>query len=289
LGLESGARKVLLVQATDELTSENTKWEGGHDGFYFFKTDEKVEVRLSFVGTDIGAVDTLRIAAANNFINPEKGLLTVENGNFELPVGYGPGQGDWFFGGNANYEIPDLDIGRKGIEDTGIPAVQGDYYYSFYGTRSVESGYIAGGSQGARNGVYYDLPSDPSRVWVNVLVYGSGDFHTNMLLLMLEADSVNVSNPDDIAMAGIDDGVQLKLPVNHTGWKWIRARYDAIPFASYCIPGVEGGGCGNKVHEPHRIDLIALSFESEDVSKPSSCIIDQIMFTVDQPFNPENY
>ena len=110
-----------------------------------------------------------------------------------------------------------------------------------------------------------------------------------MYLLLLEADSVGLEAPHPTNAAGVDDGMLWTIPSDHEGWELHSIKYSDIPFPTYCIPGVEGGGCGNKVREPNRVDLLALSFESEDFEKKSFAAIDFLMFTIDEPLDPSKF
>ena len=280
VGLESGAVKRIIVEKSDTLTETNSFWNGNHDGLYFFKTGEEVVYTLSFYGSDLIYTDTVTITQAYDFIK-EDVTTTIPNGNFDLDPNFT--NGEWFVGNNAVFWNQN--------STTDILPVQGTGFIYAEGQRTPAGSYMDGASQGGRNGLFFDLPADPSRVWVNVYSYGFGpdNAHTNMYLVMLEADSVGLAVPNATNAAGVDDGMAWAIPSDHEGWALQSIKYSDIPFPTYCVPGVEGGGCGNKVREPNRIDLLALSFESDDFEKKSYSALDFIMFTVDEPLDPSKF
>ena len=302
-GLESGAEKRISVEKASELDATNTSWNGNHDGLYFFKNGEEVSYTLSFYGSEIVVVDTLAIKKEYDFDVVGK-TLVIPNGNFNDDLGW---QNGWWLDMNTKYEnIEDFNFGWYGIEETKVFPVQGDKFVQFYGTRVDSSAYIGGASAGARDAVYFDLPADPERVWINIYAYGYGDTHTNNYLLLAESDRCDDCEevdeyttvdgltepiPDGVIdkeqnLPGFDDSMQWEIPSDHYGWKLFSVKYSRLPFATFCVNGKEGGGCGNGVREPNRVDIVAFSFESDDPSKPSHALIDQVIFTIDGPFDP---
>lgn len=280
IGLESGAVKKVVVDNSDTLTASNTEWNGNHDGLYFFKTGEKAVYTLSFFGSDITYTDTITITQAYDFMK-ENVSVAVPNGDFELDPTFA--NGEWFVGGRAVF------WNQNTVTD--IFPVQGDGFLYAEGQRSESSAYMDGASQGQRNGEFFDLPVDASRVWVNAYSYGFGldNAHTNLYLVFLEADSVGLETPNPTNTDGIDDGVLWTVPSTHDGWALQSVRYSDIPFSTYCVDGAAGGGCGNKVKEPNRIDLLAVSFESDDFTKTSYGAVDFIIFTIDEPLDPSKF
>lgn len=278
-GLESGASKEIIVDKASVLEAANTTWNGNHDGLYFFKTGEKVLYEMSFYGSDIVQRDTLIVDVAYDFIVDDV-TVVVPNGDFE----YLSGGGDWWLQGDV------VALNTDATYPSSFLPVQGEQYIHAFGTRTAASSYIGGASQGARNGQFFDLPFDASRVWVNVYAYGYGssNSHTNFILSFHEADSVGLTVPHDKNGLGTDDNMGWIVPMDHEGWKLLSIKYSDIAFPTYCVPGVEGGGCGNKVREPNRIDLISVSFESDEVL-PSNGAIDFLMFTLDKPLDPSKF
>jgi hypothetical protein len=301
-GLESGAEKKIVVEKAASLDATNATWNGNNDGLYFFKTGEEVSYTLSFFGADLIVDSTLTIKKAYEF-DVEGKVVIIQNGDFnDLPNW----SNEWWVDNNASKNILDFDFGWYGIEETNVLPVQGDKFVQFYGTRTDTSAYIGGAAAGNRDAVYYDLPADPERVWVNIYAYGYGNSYTNNYLLCAESDKcescdevdeyttkdgLTVLGSDNVIdkdqnLPGFDDALQWEIPSDHYGWKLFSVKYSRIPFADYCIPGKEGGGCGNGIREPNRIDMVAFSFESDDPTLPSHALIDQVIFTIDGPFNP---
>ncbi len=280
IGLESGANKRIIVDNSDTLTATNTVWNGNHDGLYFFKSGEKVVYTLSFYGSEMTISDTITIAQSYDFMTDDETEI-IPNGDFELTPSFT--NGEWFVDNVAVFWNQNF--------GTDIFPVQGEGFIYAEGQRTQAGSYMGGASQGQRNGQFFDLPTDPTRVWVNVYSYGFGpdNAHTNMYLVLLEADSVGLDVPNPTNTAGVDDGMAWAVPGDHDGWALQSIRYSDIPFPTYCVPGIEGGGCGNKVREPNRIDLLALSFESDDFEKKSFSALDFIIFTIDEPLDPSKF
>ena len=274
-GLESGATKVISVDKTSQLDSLNASWNGNHDGLYFFKTGEQVLLELSFYGSELIDSDTLVIAKSYDFV-VEDVTFDVPNGDFESE--------------NAAWWVDGVSTFWNSTFGLDIPAVQGDYFLYSEGIRTSEGAYIGGASSGARNGDFYELPFDASRVWVNVYAHGFGpsNSHTNYIVSFHEADSIGLEEPNLTNAVGRDDNMGWQIPMDHTGWELKSIRYSDIPFPTYCVPGVEGGGCGNKVRESNRIDLISVSFESDEEIM-SYGAIDFIVFTLDRPLDPSKF
>ncbi len=200
----------------------------------------------------------------------------------------------WFALNPSNSSDGVTPVTRRNNE---LDAPEGDYYLELSGTASSGSVYIGGASYGTRTGVapdpnsgtaFYGLPADPTEVWFNFYVYGDMDVNTELFVTFHEADEIKSdgSESNDFSIHGIDDGVMLKQCFNHSGWQLFSYRYDQLRFSEYCIPGVEGAGCGNKTYEPHRIKLVSFSLQSEQSDHAVSARIDYPVFTIGGPLDP---
>ncbi len=277
-GITSGAKKS-LSKTTIQLDASNLLWSGAHDGVVYFQKGEQVEVKLSFYGTKEAFRDTVTLTDVYDFKTDKTGLL--EDASFDFTFNNN-GYGSWWSNIGQTVSGP-------------FPSPESKQYALLKGSANSNSTWVGGADYGARDGVYIAsgngsaLPSDPSRVWFNVYVYGIGDdTPSNFSIQFLEAEETGKNQP------GQDDGVLLTIPTTHKGWKLFSYKYSDLPFATYVeYDGngnpIGGGGNGNKLHEPHQIDLISFGLESLEQGGDAQVYFDFPIFTIDGPFDPSKF
>lgn len=278
-GLKSGAQRNISI-VTDHLDKNTFSWYGEFDPGTkkFFKSGEQVMIQLSFYNSDIILFDTVTIAKANNFMrNPNVIPVALEEDNgFETNIAWPWGVGK----------------GSRVLDDN---SPQGDYSLELRGSNS-NSTWVTWAAYGDRvtgpyknpgvDGSFYPLTNNSSNIWFNIYVYGDEKEDTELYVSFLEADR---SNKDDEARKGVDDAVQIKLSTDHKGWKLFSFKYSDISFQNYCIEGIDGGGCGDKIKEPHRIKVVAFDLETENKGREVSVKFDYPLFTIGAPFNPVTF
>ncbi len=280
-GLESGATRNMTV-ITDRLNASTLSWYGEMDPgtTNFFETGEQVVIRLSFYNTDVILYDTITITQANDFTRSPNVIpvaLEADNG-FEETTAW-----PWW---------AKLGNFREVLNDN---TPEGDYCIELYGS-SPSSVWVSGASYGHRglgpykypavNGAFYPFSNDPSNLWFNIYVFGDESDEAEFYVSFLEADE---SLGNNSAEKGIDDAVQVKVETNHIGWKLFSYQYSMIPFQGYCVEGSEGGGCGDKIKEPHRIKMVEFALQTENRGQEVSVKFDYPFFTIGAPFDPVTF
>lgn len=210
------------------------------------------------------------------------------------------GIGLWWFDLNTQNSVD----GKTSIAQrkNDLKTVEGDYYLELAGISPKVGTYIGGATYGSdiygpdpnRKKSFYNLPSDPSKVWFNLYVYGDQNVNTELHIMFHESDFIksNGSPTNDISKQGIDDGVIIKQCFNHDGWQLFSYSYDQMNFSEFCIPADstnkngQGFGCGNKILEPHRIKMVNFSLLSEQNELPVYARIDYPVFTIGGPLDP---
>ncbi len=273
-GLESGAEKTFSLLKTSVLDAQNTKWNGTHDGLYFFRKGEKVAVDMSFFGSDLVQKDTLIIDEVQTFTNATH--FPLNNAGFEVePIAY-----PWVVYGTPMF----------GVVSDEIVQVQGKNAFRM-GADATKTGYQGGMDSEVWNysgtplapldTTFFPFSSNPDELYFNIYLYGRGVAADKMIIEFKEADGAHKKN-----LNGRDDGVQIIQTMGHEGWKLFSYQYSALPFSTYA----PGGGSGNKVREPHKIFRVAFSLEiTETAPRYGDAIFDFPIFTIGKPFNPSKF
>ena len=291
VGQESGAVRV-FEKVGSEITAEDFRWYGEfqNNTYRFFQKGEIAVATMSFYGTNLTESVSITVTEVNDFSRSESVELMDptaggENG-YERDVLY-----PWWLDVNTDNGIS---VGRTEEED----AVEGNHVLTMTGRATGGGVYIAGASMGTFNlgpynsftQPYYDLPNAPDDVWVNYWVKGDGNTVTDLYIIFHELDSIRsngtISDDFDYSTTGIDDGMSIRQKFDHEGWKMVSLRYSSIAPATYCA-GSDGWGCGNKIHEPHRIKVVSFNLQAEKQNEQVTAKLDYLMFTVGGPFNPE--
>ncbi|MDB4835389.1 hypothetical protein OAH12_02260 [Cyclobacteriaceae bacterium] len=254
VGQNSGAIKTIQVN-TDQLNISNTLWLGGHTSTLGFDVEPCIAT-ISFFGSENTITKHINIASLPTFENSK--TIPLSSNGFEQ---MGPPSTVWPSYGEITSEM----IPAQGANSWKVPYSQNRPYI-----------YI--GEDYHPTNTFYNLPEDPSRVWFNIYVYGNGDPSSNFFLEFKEADEAHTSYQD-----GKDDGVQAFVNLAHTGWKLFSFKYSDLKFSNVTA----FGGSGNKVKEPHKIQRTTFNFEG--TGHDGTFYFDLPIFTVDGPFDPNNF
>ena len=271
-GLNSGAKKVLQNSSTS-INKENSLWDGLADGTPYFQK-EKVKVTLSYPNYPEFEVSIDTFAITGIVANSIKSVLFT---SFDvLPTIYffsnasRPLDGwvtDWPTTTNTNTKFDkyngtpylflegspwEEDANGKGkgtyIDITEMPASKGD---------TVKSKYLP-------------LYSDPSRVYVNLAVYGTGTLDAHLSVQFVEDNGTGITRV-------------WSIKPTWSGWKNISIKYSDLVSED------------KTAYNPQIVKKIGLLFESdEDVAnhpnrKTVSIAIDQLEFSFDSPLGTVNY
>ncbi len=244
-------------------------WTGNHDGVVFFRKGENAVATLSFFGTSYTSSISIAITQVPDYTTCGTFALY---GDFESPVNV-------TFPNWAKFNVSEQGVDSMAVDFNGniVPSVQGKNYFYIRGL---------GTQQVFVDGIQYIgsitpvLPSDPTTVWVNMFIYGTGNPNTAVELEYQESDIDGTSN----GYSGTDDDAFVaKIDVNHVGWKLFSFQYSKL------VPSLNAdfGGSGNKIHEPNRLrsfDLILLKKSNPDA--PVEVYFDYPIITVGGPFKP---
>jgi hypothetical protein len=122
-----------------------------------------------------------------------------------------------------------------------------------------------------------EISSNPDNVWFNVYVYGTGDSNTELYITMFEDEGVLYGAKTT------DDGLQVKIVPDHTGWKLFSYKYADIPFKTF------NATTGNNTREPHRIVLWDIALQTKEAGQKGKVMLDLPIMTVGGPFDPSKY
>lgn len=281
-GMSSGAQK-RLSGTSNIIDNNNSAWNGGHDGLYFFRKGEKIAATLSVLGSDQTKADTFTLNQPRLFgIN---GNLLV--GDFEANASWP----DWIGGIPGFYkEDPpkpqDKDLAgilvAEGFADPVYPniafkPVQGTKSYRMAGLDDNGSYFVVGNRREKLD--FASLPADPSQVYFNIYIFGYGDPNSKLNFGAQEDDNdgtIGVHTPAD------DDEFQIQISLNHVGWKLLSIKYsDMLP-----APDPKNGGSGNRIHEPQRIIGVTFGLISSPARNYVAATMDYPIITVGGPFDP---
>lgn len=262
-GKTSGAKKVISA-TSNEINSSFAVWNGNHDELYFFRDGETADVEMSVLGSTETSSIEVTITNAKDF-GASSMVYTLDGENkFDGTVD------GWTVFSQDKVETSD-----------DILAVQGSG--SLFMTGAGEPDFITGASKNVTGTTSLPsyLPTDPDSVWINIYVYGQGDADTKIDFACKEADADEGNTKYGEAT---DDAMGAEIIASHTGWKLFSIQYSALK------PSVAAdfGGSGNKVHEPHRIDLLQIGLLTLDPEATKSVYVDFPVITVGGPFDPSS-
>lgn len=262
-GQTSGAVRT-ISGTSNSIDASSGVWNGNHDDLYFFRTGETVDVVLSVLGSTETTSTTMTVTDVKDFA--VSGLVYTINGENK-------------FDGTVDGWTVFSSTKVKTASD--ILAVQGSG--SLFMSGAGEPDFITGANKNftGTTGLPSYLPSDPDSVWINIYVYGQGDANTKVEFACKEADADEGNTKYGEAT---DDAMGAEIIASHTGWKLFSIQYSALK------PSVAAdfGGSGNKVHEPHRIDLLQIGLLTLDPEATKSVYVDFPVITVGGPFDPSS-
>ena len=254
----------------------NLPWLGDSDGALFFRSGEAVTATLSFFGTEYKANTNINIVTAPDYTTCG---TYATSGDFEIDSMIQHKYGWHAF--NDPTPIADVvqGVGYKEVDYNGdtVRAAQGHQYYFIRGLGN-QSVFVSG--------IQYTgalmplLPTNADEVWVNILLYGTGDENAGVELEYQENDPGRGAPG---YQGETDDAFVARITLNHKGWKMFSFRYsDLTPSLNLAF-----GGSGNKIHEPNRLvsfDLVLV--KKTDPNKAIEVYFDYPIITVGGPFKP---
>lgn len=246
VGQSSSAVKVFNGVSV-ALDSTNTKWKGTTDNQTFFRTGETVIAELSIRGATKTYYDTLVIGREINYIGFQGGIMVS---NFNLPFSgassgaYPPEAGKTF--ADFTYITIDQTFDFKALEGSGTVKYDGEDLEnkSFIGGIYIQNPNDANTSLP----VVYSIDSliDPSKVWINLFIYGVPNSSSQIDLAVKELDQ----QPGTPVTNG--DIWRFRFVMNWTGWKLVSVRY-----SDFTLTADSRGG--NNKREPGKFNQFQLN------------------------------
>ena len=295
VGRESNAKRIIRVDTN--LLDRSLFWRGEHEGMNFFRSNERVDISFYIKGAEAITDQELTIQCPYDYRRGRNNALYRWSFESDCDIE----KNIYFF---SSYGSPD----RPKIVDSQSP--NGMRVLSIYsdtskigfrngatyrGGRSIHDKFIFfNGPIDERNTEEIDFTADPNNVWFNFYIKGMGYPKSRAVIALGEVDC-----PDNIDCESFrtyrdfeqdywrshdrlrDDRVIKEIEVNFNEWKLISLRYSDTPFSIN-----QGfGGNGNKIYEPHRLQFIDFSLES-DIPGPAGYLIDFPIITFGGPFDP---
>ncbi|MCU0428745.1 MAG: hypothetical protein MUF42_02125 [Cytophagaceae bacterium] len=288
--------------ASDAINSSVLLWNGVHKDLYFFKKED-VTVTLTFFGSEIVKTGKVFIKGTRNYAeNPMNVYLAKGDSN-----GY-----EKFLAGNtlnnfgsfgAQFTFEQVAATTRRVIDTSI-ALEGNKVFQING--SDGGGFFIGGMQHRRKrtapGIepyFFDKAGwtpDPSKIYYNIFVYGTGQANARMNLEFHEADlSSNSIKPISAAQCAsggaaaidehspcFDDAYIAVIDISHTGWKMFSVRYSDMTKSAVA----NNGNNGNGVMEPNRVHRIQIGVNTTPNNNSVNAIWDFPIITYGGPFDP---
>jgi hypothetical protein len=260
--------------------SINLIWKGTNDGVTFFRTGETANAVLSFFGTTYTVSTTVNISMARDYTTYGQFPLVGDFENIKLvlpkpPSTYSPYWASFNFPTPIANEVQGIDSMAVDYNGNIVPSVQGKKYYFIRGL-GAQPQFVSGLQYfGPLNP---KLPSDPSNVWVNMYIYGTGNANAQVDLEYQEDDlGTTIYNPKK------DDAWVAHIVLNHIGWKLFSYRYTDLVQST----NVGFGDNGNHIREPQKLisfDLVLLKVSNPNA--PVEVYFDFPIITVGGPFDP---
>lgn len=272
---EKGASKTFTGKAAD---LSKVKWDGGHDGLYFFNSNDKVFAELSFLGTNVKLQDTLTITTpksygrlVEDFELAKPPLPQVVPGHLKFPAGW------YTFGKEASAKAPDEDKYYNGVVEYSpsnpktIQPPSGNRYLKVMGTDVNVDFFVDGAGMQSKFNL---LTANADSIYFNVFVYGTGNIS--------DKGSIKIAE-DDNGKGGVQDIVEDELfydfKINWTGWKLVSVKYSDFSFTA--------ANTGNRIREPKKAGKMGFALLSDPSGAKVSLIFDYPIFTYGKPL-PQN-
>lgn len=253
----NGAQKE-IVGVSDKIDATNSVWYWDSDNDEFFTRSVNFTAELTVTGFDEKLSVTKKIGTAKTF---HQKTFTSDKG-IEI---YHVVIDDFDAGDNRNFELSPAIDGADDVAFEITNAVSGEELcMQLKGTDLSFNGWCGDLSTGNEALVNEDLKTeDPSDLYFNLLIYGSGTENTKVQLFAWEID--DETNFNDAKTGGyslvtsLNDKWVYDVNVTWTGWKMVSVAYDEFQKAN--DPAT--GGNGNKVKEPARISAVGASLLSD--------------------------
>jgi len=261
---KSGASKSYTGKASD---LSKIKWDGGHDGLYFFTASDEVTAELSFLGSPIVMTTTMTIGTPKSYGVLVNDFESTRAGHKRFP-------GSWYdFGGEADNGLNGAYNGvyeYNPSDPLSVKPPSGNKYY-FMAGKDINNDFYVDGAGGR---VQLKLATqNPDSVYYNIFVYGRGFVSDKGSLKIQEDDNGNGTIADN------EDELFYDFKINWVGWKLISVKYSDFSFTASIN--------GNRKREPHRAGKVGFTLLSDPSGEFTQYAFDYPVFTYGKPL-PQN-
>ena len=300
--ITSGAIKT-LTGSSQIINQANATWDGSHDGLLFFNAGDDVTATLSILGSNTTyasafTINTAKVPQTSALV----GNTIILDGMNDMTAIYGAKSWpSWVAGVGGAYPnnppdnvysgqvIPTAGFALTGalanfkpIEGSGSFRLYGqddDFGYFICGIKRQTDWFIGNGQSPASPKVE-SFPASPQDLYINVYVYGTGDFNSQLNLTVEEDDNGDHhNNPLN------EDIYQYTLLTSHSGWKLF-----TIPYSDFIVAASpQNGGNGNHRQETKLITAFGFNLNSSPPGQTCQVIFDLPSLSVGNPFNPSQF
>lgn len=291
----------LLRGVSSSINSLNSKWNGYHDGIYFFESEDSLIVTLSVIGYKEKSIKSFKIApnGQKNYKLAKPNMSFIYRTDFEQVSSIlNPNTL------NINFFPTQFSISPSGVQtgsvlqSDNIKAPEGKRYGMVSGRSTAANGFFVGGIQHRVGtiGTYYINWTDPSQVYVNLYVNGVDNLLPNSKPAgVLNFEFHEDDRGDQICNGSVDandmhcpvneDSWVYKIPITHSGWKLFSSKYSSLQPAE----DAANGGSGNRVLQPNRIYRVQMGLISNPPFNFVEAQFDFACFTLGAPFDPKTF
>ncbi|MBO9700267.1 MAG: hypothetical protein J7604_08655 [Sporocytophaga sp.] len=265
---EKGASVTFTDKAAD---LSKVKWDGGHNGLYFFNANDKVFAELSFLGSNVKLQDTLTVKTPKSYGRLVEDFEAATPGHLKFPAGW------YTFGKEASAKAVDEDKYYNGVvafaanNPKTIQPPSGIKYFKVMGTDANVDFFIDGAGFISRLNL---VTANTDSIYFNMFVYGTGN--------VSDKGSIKIGE-DDNGKGGVQDLVEDELfydfKINWTGWKLVSVKYSDFSFTA--------ANTGNRIREPKKAGKMGFALLSDPSGAKTSLIFDYPIFTYGKPL-PQN-
>jgi len=259
IGQRSGARAIFEGK-TFEINAQNAAWRGNATILPMFKTEPCKAI--------------LKVAAENFHDTLDVNILSTKESDAIVVADFENGiNAGWTVfaqtGANMSFRIVQSDT-----------AAQGNHYYDMGG--AVGWDYLIGLLDFPRTAYpdqTFGLPANPNNLYFNVFLYKPSNITNEIVLIRFMEDE----NEDGAFTEANEDMYAIELKGLKAGWQQVSVKYSDLVTL---VNGLPGTPAGNGVKDPNKLFQVSVLFLADPATGYSQTLIDNMVFTVNEPFQP---
>jgi len=267
----SGAVKI-ISGSSRIIDEENTSWDGSTTNLPMFKIEDcSVDLTVSY---NINASDTI-ISVADSLISVASLSLTTTKVNNGLLLA------DFETGLDPNWNIFIQSGGNMSFNLVSNNSPQGNSYYDMGG--NVDWDWLIGLTDfpaEAYGSSTFDLSDNGDKVYFNVMLnMPEGLDNPPIVLFQFREDD----NSNGVFEEGLEDMYAIEIRDLAPGWRLVSLKYSDLTSLNNGAPTDPEG---NGIHNPDLLNKVSVLMLAQQGGGYSQTLMDYVIFTEDQPFNP---